>query len=60
MKAQMLQCDSCGQYFTAFEMAETIEEMLCEYCASGIGPSGEEWPPLDTPAPADRTEEDTK
>ena len=29
-------CDTCGRWFTFWEMAETIEEYLCEECASGI------------------------
>jgi DNA-directed RNA polymerase subunit RPC12/RpoP len=30
------QCDQCGRTFHEFEFVETIEEMLCQYCASGI------------------------
>lgn len=37
-------CDTCGCWFSWFEFAETIEEYLCEHCASGVGPDGEEWP----------------
>lgn len=29
-------CDQCGQWTPFLEMAETIEEYLCEECASGI------------------------
>lgn len=29
-------CDTCGRWFTFFEFAETIEEYLCEECASGV------------------------
>lgn len=31
-------CDSCGRTFHEFEFVETIEEFLCERCASGIDP----------------------
>lgn len=34
-------CDHCGRWFTWFEFAETIEEHLCEECASGIGDDDE-------------------
>lgn len=29
-------CDTCGRMFAEFELVETIEEYLCEECASGI------------------------
>lgn len=29
-------CDSCGRWFAWCEFVETIEEHLCEECASGI------------------------
>ena len=29
-------CETCGGTFTWYELAESIEERLCEYCASGI------------------------
>lgn len=32
----MLTCDQCGGTFAECEFAETIEEFLCERCASGI------------------------
>lgn len=32
----LFKCDQCGGYFAEIEFAETIEEMLCEQCASGI------------------------
>lgn len=32
----LVQCDTCGRWFTFYELAETIEERLCEYCASGL------------------------
>ncbi|MFO0919672.1 MAG: hypothetical protein U0872_15345 [Planctomycetaceae bacterium] len=35
---KMLACDSCGRLFTEFQFVETIEELLCEYCASGCDP----------------------
>ena len=38
----VVQCDQCGQWYTLYELAETIEEYLCEYCASGIGRADEE------------------
>ena len=31
-------CDTCGRWFLFHEFVETIEEMLCESCASGIDP----------------------
>lgn len=35
---KMLACDECGRMFTEFEFVETIEELLCQYCASGYDP----------------------
>lgn len=35
---KMVPCDQCGRYYTFYELAETIEEYLCEACASGIDP----------------------
>lgn len=32
----MFTCDTCGRQFSEFEFVETIEEFLCEECASGI------------------------
>lgn len=29
-------CDQCGRWFGWFDFVETIEEYLCEECASGI------------------------
>lgn len=29
-------CETCGREFHEFEFVETIEEWLCERCASGI------------------------
>jgi len=29
-------CDTCGNQYAEGEFAETIEEMLCQWCASGI------------------------
>lgn len=43
MTEPLVPCDTCGELFTFFELVETIEEYLCPYCASGIGPDGEEW-----------------
>jgi len=34
----MIPCDECGRLFTEFEFVETIEEFLCERCASGHDP----------------------
>lgn len=34
----LVPCDQCGRLYTFFELAETIEEYLCEACASGIDP----------------------
>jgi hypothetical protein len=31
-------CDTCGRWYAFCEMAETLEEYLCESCASGIDP----------------------
>lgn len=40
-------CEYCGGKFTEYEMAETIEEFLCDRCASGIDDSweddGDDW-----------------
>lgn len=36
MPLQYFKCDSCGGTFAEAEFVETIEEMLCERCASGI------------------------
>lgn len=33
---RQFRCDSCGRMFYEFEFVETIEEFLCERCASGI------------------------
>ena len=33
---ELVPCDTCGELYTFFELAETIEEYLCERCASGI------------------------
>lgn len=29
-------CDTCGRWFFWHEFVETIEEVLCEDCASGV------------------------
>lgn len=41
-------CDSCGEWYSWHELAETIEEYLCEDCASGMTDSelddtGDDW-----------------
>ena len=36
----LMRCDHCGGYYSEFEFAETIEEHLCERCASGIEEDG--------------------
>jgi len=41
----MPRCDSCGREVSWAELVETIEEYLCENCASGIGPEGGVWEP---------------
>lgn len=33
---ELFKCDTCGRLYSEFEFVETIEEMLCERCASGI------------------------
>jgi hypothetical protein len=43
----IVQCDSCGCDYFFHELVETIEEYLCEHCASGVGPDGDEWEPDD-------------
>jgi protein-arginine kinase activator protein McsA len=35
---KMLTCDVCGRMFSGFSFVETIEEYLCENCASGYDP----------------------
>lgn len=42
-----VRCDSCGSIVHWSQLVETIEEYLCEQCASGIGPDGEQWYPED-------------
>lgn len=32
----MFECDTCGRTFAECEFVETIEEFLCQWCASGI------------------------
>lgn len=42
-KPTLIECDHCGELFTFYELAETIEEeYLCEYCASRIPRAGDE------------------
>lgn len=37
----LVRCDQCGLECTEYEMAETIEEYLCEQCASGMNYDGD-------------------
>ncbi len=36
-------CETCGGTFTWEELAESTQERLCEFCASGHGPADEEY-----------------
>lgn len=36
-------CDTCGVERHQMEFVETIEEMLCQWCASGIDEDDNEW-----------------
>lgn len=38
-----LTCDTCGQRKTEWEFVETIEEYLCESCASGLDEDDDEF-----------------
>lgn len=33
---QFFICDTCGRCLAECEFAETVEEFLCQWCASGI------------------------
>lgn len=58
MGGEYLICDQCGELRHISEFVETIEEYLCEYCASGLPDDDHEyddwddlmWPPIDTAA----------
>lgn len=40
-------CDECGEYYAWAEFVETIEEFLCERCASGVEDEDDEMGPFD-------------
>ena len=37
----MFRCDECGEWYTQYGFAETVEGWLCEKCASGICEAGD-------------------